>query len=126
MNEILTILGILVAIVAGVLLGSKRQKAKDEKVLEEYKTETEAVIRTINQKAAEARVETKKADTEKKIMQETVKIVVKDPPVVKQHEVEPEKVAESVVTEEDSMEALKAMQEDSASRAEELGRRYEK
>ena len=120
---ILTILSVLFGFSTFYLLGSSRQKAKDDRTLKEYKTETEAVIRDVNRKTAEAQAEKTKSDIEKNLMKETVTIITKPAPESRNEELREQ--AEMAETDDDVRNVLKAMQEDSQRRAEELGRRYE-
>jgi len=138
---ILTIISALGAFCAFYLLGSSRQKDKDEKTLKEYKAEAEAVIRSESQKTAKAEAEKTKADIEKYLMSKAVKIItepateyVKDfgePTETEEvsssqeHNEELREMAEEAETEDDAMDVLKAMKADSERRAEELRRRYE-
>lgn len=77
---ILTIISALGAFCAFYLLGSSRQKDKDEKTLKEYKAEAEAVIRSESQKTAKAEAEKTKADIEKYLMSKAVKIITEPAP----------------------------------------------
>ena len=123
MKTILTIIGAIGAFFAFFLLGASRQKGKDEKTMKEYKAETEAAIRSVNQEAAKAEADKAKADVERYIMKKTVQIVTD--PIVENHNEELEKQAEKVTTDEEALDVLKAMQADSQRRAEELSKRYE-
>ena len=135
---ILTIISALGAFCAFYLLGSSRQKDKDEKTLKEYKAEAEAVIRSESQKTAKAEAEKTKADIEKYLMSKAVKIITEPAPEYtdtygemtstgssQEHNEELREMAEEAETEEDAMDVLKAMKADSERRAEELRRRYE-
>lgn len=119
---ILTIIAAFGAFCAFYLLGSSRQKDKDDKTLREYKTETEAVIRATNQKAADAQAEKNKAVIEKNLMKQVLDIVSSN---VESDDEELEEMAENAETDEECADVLKAMQADSQRRAEELEKRYE-
>ena len=119
---ILTIIAAFGAFCAFYLLGSSRQKDKDDKTLREYKTETEAVIRATNQKAADAQAEKNKAVIEKNLMKQVLDIVSSN---VESDDEELEEMAENAETDEECADVLKAMQTDSQRRAEELEKRYE-
>ena len=121
-QTILTIISALGAFCAFYLLGSSRQKAKDDRTLKEYRTEAEAVIRTESQKTAEAEAKQAKADVERYLMSKAVDIVTSEP---ESHNEELRGMAEEAKTETDYLDTLKKMQEDSRRRVEELGRRYE-
>lgn len=141
---ILTIISALGAFCAFYLLGSSRQKDKDERTLKEYKAEAEAVILKSKQETAEAKAKEEKSETERTILNETAKIVRN--PVIREKGAEPKTVnelvknaaeefkarnaelrrqTEEVETEDDALDVLDAMKADSDRRAEVLGRRYE-
>ena len=119
---ILTIISALGAFCAFYLLGSSRQKDKDEKTLKEYKAEAEAVIRSESQKTAKAEAEKTKADIEKYLMSKAVKIITEPAP---DHNEELREMAGEAETEDDALDVLKAMQADSERRAEKLREHYE-
>ena len=119
---ILTIISALGAFCAFYLLGSSRQKDKDEKTLKEYKAEAEAVIRSESQKTAKAEAEKTKADIEKFLMSKAVKIITESS---SDNNEELRDMAEEAETEDDALEVMKAMQADSQRRADNLEQRYE-
>ena len=120
---ILTIIGAIFGFSTFYLLGTSRQKAKDDKTMKEYKAETEAVIRDTNRKAAEAEAEKTKAQIEKIIMGKTVEVVEK--PVTESRNEELLEQAKEAKTDDAVVDVLQAMKADSERRAEEIGRRYE-
>ena len=135
---ILTIISALGAFCAFYLLGSSRQKDKDEKTLKEYKAEAEAVIRSESQKTAKAEAEKTKADIEKYLMSKAVKIITEPAPEYteaygemtstgssQEHNEELRVMAEEAETEDVALDVLKAMQADSERRAEKLREHYE-
>ena len=143
---ILTIISALGAFCAFYLLGSKRQKEKDERTLNEYKAEAETVIRESKQETAEAKAKEQRSETERTILQGTARIIrnpvirpkTEDPvepasaepkteePVIESFDYkEAERKAEEAETDDDVFSFLDALRSDSDKRAEELGRRYE-
>ena len=143
---ILTIVSALGAFCAFYLLGSKRQKDKDERTLKEYKAEAEAVIRETKQETAEAKANEQRSATERTILQGTARIVrnpvirpktedhvvqtsaepATEKPVIESFDYkEAERKVEQTESDDDVFSFLDALRSDSEKRAEDLGRRYE-
>ena len=124
MNVILTIISAIAAFCCAVLIGSNRQKAKDDRKLKEYKTEAEAAIRESNREAAKAKAEEKRTVRENDLLKEAVNIVRQT--VAQDGNVELEEKVKDIEDDSEAIEILNAMKADSERRAEELGRRYER
>lgn len=121
---LLTIISAIGAFCAFYLLGSSRQKDKDEKAMNEYKSKAEAEIRASKQETAQAEANERKSETEQEILKGTAHIIT-NPVIREKSDVDLQDMARKVETEEEVQDFLDAIKADAEKRAEEMGRRYE-